>query len=65
MPEVQTAYKPRVLLLSFAYTDAKVKDKLLRHGTNLEWSRLKHEAWVKSGIARDSFFEQGKSCYHS
>jgi glycosyltransferase involved in cell wall biosynthesis len=51
----------KVFLLPFAWTDAKLKGKLPPHGSNLEWPRLKHEAWAKSGTARDLFLKQGKS----
>ena len=51
----------KVFLLPFALTDAKLKGKLPPHGSNLEWPRLKHEAWAKSGTARDLFLKQGKA----
>lgn len=51
----------KVFLLPFAWTGAKLKGKLPPHGSSLEWQRLKHEAWAKSGSARDFFSKQGKS----
>lgn len=45
----------KVFLLPFAWTSARLKGKLPPHASRSEWARLKHEAWSKSGTAREFF----------
>lgn len=48
-------------MIPIAVIAAKAKGKLPQLDSDSEWPGLKHEAWAKSGTARDLFLKQGKS----